>query len=205
VEDSYQEQGGSEGVVKVLKDIETVTKQQIAQMESDIARQGAAEYLKSGMHQVQQKGLEVGGVLLDTASELEKDIQKAGGLQAYVSKEIAVVEQSVVPVASQAGAILIEAGSQTGGLLMDKWEKVGKDVEAKGGVDKYLKAETEEAVAKSIELGSVLAAGAAEFSKEAQEKGVQVALWSAWGSISATFAEKPEKDNSEEGFDEETP
>ena len=68
-------------------------------------------------------------------------------------------------MATQAGAIIAETGAQAGGLLMDKIEKIGKDVEAKGGVDKYLKAGTEETLAKSMELGSVLAAGAAEFNQ----------------------------------------
>lgn len=37
--------------------------------------------------------MEVGGVLLDTYEQLDKDIQKEGGYQAYLKKEIAVVEQ----------------------------------------------------------------------------------------------------------------
>lgn len=149
------------------------------------------------------KGMEVGGVLIDTYEQLDKDIQKSGGYEAYLKKEIAVIEQTVAPVAAQAGAVLIETGSTAGGLLMDKFDKIGKDVEKKGGVEPYLKAEAEETLAKSIELGSVLAAGAAEFGQQAQEKGFQVAFLGAWGSIAAAFSKKEEK-SSESGFDEES-
>lgn len=162
--------------------------------------------------------MEVGGSILDAYEQLDKDVQKSGGYQEYLKKEIAVIEQvslvncfthweqTVAPVAAQAGAIVIETGSQAGGLLMDKIDQIGKDVEKKGGFEPYLKAEAELTLAKSMELGSALAAGAAEFNQEVQQKGFQVALLSAFENLGKAFAAKKEeaKSSSESGFDEES-
>jgi hypothetical protein len=98
--------------------------------------------------------MEVGGVLLDTYEQLDKDVQKSGGYQEYLKKEFAVIEQvcsvatcinlkAVAPVAAQAGSVLIETGSHAGGALMDTIEKINKDVEKKGGFQPYIKAEAE--------------------------------------------------------------
>jgi len=196
VEDSYNEQGGTEAVVKVLKHVETATKEQIHKIEEDIAKQGVGEFLKGSLVEVEKAGLEVGGVLMDKYDEIDKEVKKSGGIQPYLQKEMEVVEQTVVPVATQATSVIMETGAQAGGLLLDKVEKIQKDVEKVGGVDKYLKAESEEALAKGMELGSVLAAGAAEFNQEVQEKGFQVAFLNTWTNLSKAFAPK-EKSSSE--------
>jgi len=79
-------------------------------------------------------------------------------------------------------------------------------VQSKGGVDKYLKAETEETIAKGIEVGSMLAAGAASFQVEVQTKGFQAAFLSTWTTLTTAITAKKEKEEgSESGFDEDTP
>eukprot|EP01127_Copromyxa_protea_P023130 TRINITY_DN858_c0_g1_i1.p1 TRINITY_DN858_c0_g1~~TRINITY_DN858_c0_g1_i1.p1 ORF type:complete len:380 (+),score=125.80 TRINITY_DN858_c0_g1_i1:327-1466(+) len=204
VESSYKEQGGTETVLKVLKEVEELTVKQIHKIEEDIAKQGVAGYVKASAQEVEKKGMEVGGVLLDTYEQLEKDIAKAGGYQGYVQKEFVQIEQTVAPVAAQAGAVILETGSHAGGVLMDTIDKIGKDVEKKGGLEPYIKSEAENTLAKGMELGSVLAAGAVEFNQEVQQKGFQVAFFNTLESITKAFAPKEEKASSESGFDEES-
>jgi len=203
VEDSYKEQGGNEAVVQVLKDVEKVTKNGIHKLEEDIAKQGVTEYLKNGLQQVEKKSLEVGGAILDKVGELEQDVQKSGGITEYVKKELVVVEQAVVPVATQATNVIIDGSAQAGGLIMDKFEQIGKDVESKGGLNNYIKAGTEETLAKGMEIGSILAASAAGFGQEAKEKGISAAFFSTMSNLANTFGKK-DKSSSESGFDSDS-
>jgi len=137
---------------------------------------------------------------MDQVEAVEKDVRKSGGLQEYLMKEYVVVEEVVTRVATQVGAVIVQTGSQAGGLLMDKVEQIGKDVEAKGGVDKYLKEQSEEALAKGMELGSVLAAASADFNLEVKEKGFQVAFLNTWTNLSKAFG--PKEKSSSESFDD---
>lgn len=60
------------------------------------------------------------------------------------------------------------------------------------------------ALAKSMELGSALAAGAAEFNTTVKEKGFQVAFLSTIESIGKALTAKKDEKSSESGFDEES-
>jgi len=205
VTESYNEQGGTESVVKTFSEISASTLQQIQTVENKIAEKGVTGFLVETLEDAEKKSLEVGGAILDGVGKLEEEAQKSGGYPELIKKEMNELNEAVAPIASQVGSVLVESGSQAGGVLLDGLEKIEKDVESKGGLPNYLKAESETAMVKGTELGSALANGAAVFGQDVQTKGFQAAVTHTWTALYATFtAPKKTESSAASGFDEES-
>jgi len=205
VTDSYNEQGGTESVVKSLNELSETTMQQIQTVETKIGEKGVTGFLAETLEEAEKRGLEVGGVILDNVGKLDDQAQKSGGYPELIKKEMSEIEEVVAPYASQVGVILAETGSQAGGILLEGIDKIGKDVESKGGLPNYLMAESETALAKGIELSAVLANGAAIFGQEVQTKGLQGAVTDTWAALLARLTKPaPKEESSASGFDEDS-
>eukprot|EP01126_Amoeba_proteus_P052108 TRINITY_DN6269_c0_g1_i10.p1 TRINITY_DN6269_c0_g1~~TRINITY_DN6269_c0_g1_i10.p1 ORF type:complete len:240 (-),score=62.57 TRINITY_DN6269_c0_g1_i10:155-874(-) len=131
VQESYTEQGGKEGLDKVVKHVVHLTTEEVTKIDrKKIQERGFGPTILDGLKVVEHQGLEAGGLMMDHLEQLQK-----------------VVTPYTQEVNTALGVSTIKAGEVLA-QVQDDWSK--------GVIQEKIKTETERGLGSALELCSVL-------------------------------------------------
>eukprot|EP01126_Amoeba_proteus_P021373 TRINITY_DN216_c0_g1_i3.p1 TRINITY_DN216_c0_g1~~TRINITY_DN216_c0_g1_i3.p1 ORF type:complete len:192 (+),score=50.31 TRINITY_DN216_c0_g1_i3:619-1194(+) len=172
VNESYAEQGGKEGLDKVVKHVIHLTNQEFLKVDQEIQKRGGLNHvIQEGFNEVSHKSLEAGGVMLDHFEEFEKVVK---------------------PLAQQANVTLADSTVKAGSALSQFQEDW-----AKGTIQEKIMTDTEKGLAHGLEIYSALSQVTEQIKQDMKTKGFSEAFSSG---IATLIGKNNDKDESE-GFD----
>eukprot|EP01126_Amoeba_proteus_P021376 TRINITY_DN216_c0_g2_i1.p1 TRINITY_DN216_c0_g2~~TRINITY_DN216_c0_g2_i1.p1 ORF type:complete len:363 (-),score=97.62 TRINITY_DN216_c0_g2_i1:178-1209(-) len=167
VNESYTEQGGKEGLDKVVKHVIHLTNQEFTKIDQEIQKRGGLGHvIQEGFNEVSHNSLEAGGIMLDHFEEFEKVVK---------------------PLAQQANATLVESTVKAGSAL----SKFQEDW-AKGTIQEKIMADTEKGLAHGLEIYSALSQVTEQIKQDAKTKGFSEAFSSG---IATLIGKQDDKDD----------